>query len=36
MCDGNKRTVAELEQSKAGNMELVLPVYIVTDPRMTK
>jgi hypothetical protein len=36
VCDGNKRTVAALEQSKVGNMELVLPVYIVTDPRMTK
>jgi hypothetical protein len=34
VCDGNKRTVAALEQSKAENRELVLPVYVVTDPQM--
>jgi hypothetical protein len=34
LCDGNKRTVAILERAKAEKKELVLPVYIVSDPRM--
>jgi hypothetical protein len=34
VCDGNKRTIAALERAKAENTELVLPVYVVTDPQM--
>ncbi len=34
LCDGNKRTVAILERAKAEQKELVLPVYIVSNPAM--